>query len=81
MTNPITMHLDVIVCDGAEDAIAKGFNWADDANVSPIEVEKVVVVRGGMESGRASVDFVLRDGTGKRFVFMVTHALLQSIPG
>jgi len=79
--NPIHQHLSITVCDGAADAIAKGFNWADDASVHPIEVERVIVVRGGMESGRASVDFVLRDGTGKRFVFMVTRALLQSIPG
>lgn len=81
MTDPIHHHLSITVCNGADDAIAQGFNWAEQPDVQPIEVEKVVVVRGGMESGRASVDFVLRDAEGRRFVFMVTRALLQSIPG
>lgn len=81
MTNPIHTHLSVTVCDGADDAVSKGFDWANQPDVKPIEVEQVVVVRGGMESGRASVDFVLKDESGKRYVFMVTRALLQSIPG
>jgi len=81
MTDPIHRHLSIAVCDGADDAIKQGFNWAEQPDVQPIEVEQVVVVRGGMESGRASVDFVLRDANGQRYVFMVTRALLQSIPG
>lgn len=81
MTDTVTRHLAVSICDGAADAIAKGFNWTDQPDVKPIEVEQVVVVRNGMESGRASVDFVLKDASGQRFVFMVTRSLLQSIPG
>ncbi|GAC1664453.1 MAG: hypothetical protein PVS3B2_00100 [Candidatus Dormibacteraceae bacterium] len=81
MTDPIHRHLSITLCPSVEDAIAQGFNWAEQTDVKPIEVEKVVVVRGGMESGRASVDFVLRDASGQRYVFMVTRALLQSIPG
>ncbi|MGN6518541.1 MAG: hypothetical protein ACTHK2_03850 [Dokdonella sp.] len=81
MTNPIHNRLSIAICDGVDDAVARGFNWAAQPDVRPIEVEQVVVVRGGMESGKASVDFVLRDETGRRFVFMVTRELLRSLPG
>ncbi len=81
MINPIHKHLSITVCDDADDAIKQGFDWAEQPDVQPIEIEKVIVVRGGMKPGRASVDFVLRDAEGKRHVFMVTRALLQSIPG
>ena len=32
------------------------------------------------KSGKPTVDFLLEDDTGQRFVFMVTGALLKSIP-
>jgi len=79
--NPIHRHLAITICADADDAIKQGFNWAEQPDVKPIEVEKVIVVRGGMESGRASVDFVLKDENGQRYVFMVTRALLATIPG
>ena len=46
----------------------------------PIEVKQVVVVRNGTERGKPTVDFVLEGETGQKFVFMVTGALLKSIP-
>ena len=46
----------------------------------PIEVKEVVVVRRGTEAGRPTVDFVLEDDSGQRFVFMITGNLLKSIP-
>lgn len=84
MTDPVNsvhQHLAITICADAQDAIEQGFNWSADANVHPIEIEKVVVVRNGTNQGNATVDLVLRDGTGKRFVCMVTRRLLQSIPG
>jgi hypothetical protein len=81
MTNPIHNQLAVTICNDATDAIAQGFNWATATPpVKPIEVKKVVVVRNGTQAGNATVDFVLEDQTGQRFVFMVTGALLKSIP-
>ena len=79
MTNPIHNHLEVTVCDDAEDAVSKGFNYAKDGT-KPIEVKKVVVVRKGTQGGNPTVDFLLEDETGQRFVFMVTGNLLKSIP-
>lgn len=80
MTNPIHNHLSVTVCADADDAVAKGFNWASDQSVKPIEVKQVVVVRDGTVGSNSTVDFVLEDETGQKFVFMVTGALLKSIP-
>lgn len=81
MTNPIHNHLSITICDDAQDAIAQGFNWgASEPPVKPIEVKKVVVVRKGTEGGNPTVDFMLEDETGQRFVFMVTGALLKCIP-
>lgn len=81
MVNPLHNHLDVTICADAADAIAQGFNWREaDPAVKPIEVQKVVVVRNGTQAGNATVDFVLQDETGQRFVFMITGNLLKSLP-
>lgn len=81
MTNPIHQHLSVTICENAADAIAQGFNWCEaQPAVKPIEVKQVVVVLNGTEAGKPTVDFVLQDETGQQFVFMVTGALLKSIP-
>lgn len=81
MTNPLHNHLSIIICEDAKDAIEQGYDyntWRPD--VKPIEVEKVVVVRKGTQQGNPTVDFVLRDGSGQTFVFMVTGNLLKTIP-
>ena len=81
MTNPLTQHLAITICDDADDAVAKGFDWKTaDPPVLPIEVKQVVVVRNGTEAGHPTVDFVLEDATGQRFMFMITGRLLKSIP-
>lgn len=78
--NGIHSNLNVVVCTGADDAITKGFNWAEVPGVKPIRIEKVVVVRNGTQAGHATVDFLLQDESGQQFVFMVTSKLLKSIP-
>ena len=81
MTNPIHNHLSIAICEDASDAIARGFNWVTATPpVKPIEVKQVVVVRKGTQAGNATVDFVLEDESGQRFVFMVTGNLLKTIP-
>lgn len=81
MTNPIHNSLSITICEDADDAIVKGFNWsAEKPAIKPIEVKNVVVVRKGTVGGKSTVDFLLEDETGQQFVFMVTGALLKSIP-
>ena len=81
MANPIHSHLSVAICTDDADAVANGYDWnAAEPAVLPIEIKKIVVVRKGTEGGNATVDFLLQDHTGQRYVFMVTGNLLKSIP-
>lgn len=81
MVNPITTHLNIAIVQDADDAIKNGYDWSShEPAVKPVEVKKVVVVRSGTESGKPTVDFVVEDDNGQRYVFMVTGALLKTIP-
>lgn len=71
-------RLDVVMCEDAEDAVSKGFKY--DHPIKAVEIEKVVVVLNGTESGRTTVDLLLHDQDGNQFVVMVTGNLLKSIP-
>ncbi|MFM9922716.1 hypothetical protein VLK31_06980 [Variovorax sp. H27-G14] len=74
-------HLSVVVCEDADDAIAQGFDYASQGDkFKPIEIEKAVVIQHGTQAGKPTVDLVLFDQTGQRFVVMLTGALLKSIP-
>lgn len=74
-------HLSVTLCWDAADAIARGFDYAAQGDkFKPMEIETAVVVANGTESGRPTVDLVLIDQTGQRYVVMLTGALIKSIP-
>jgi hypothetical protein len=75
----IMQQLDVVICKDAEDAVSQGFLYTPE-NFTPVEIDKVVVVRNGTEAGHSTVDLVLKDEDGKQFVVMVTGNLLKSIP-
>ena len=74
----IMQHLNLHICEDADDAIAKGHIYRE--GIKPIEIDKVVVVRSGTEAGNSTVDLVLKDQEGNTFVVMVTGNLLKSIP-
>lgn len=89
MVNPLHNHLDIAIVNDAAEACTKGFDYnannakaaaAGQAPIQPIEVKQVLVVRCGTESGKSTVDFILENEIGERYVFMVTGALLKSIP-
>ena len=71
--------LDVTVCEDGEDAASKGFVYTD-GDYKAVEIDKVVVVRNGTVEGNSTVDLVLKDADGNKFVVMVTGFLLKSIP-
>lgn len=72
--------LKVIICNDADDAVKNGHTYNRDEGYMPVEVEKVVVVRNGTVEGNSTVDLVLVDEKGNKFVVMVTGKLLKSIP-
>ncbi len=77
--NPLTTTLTIDVCKDASDAVRKGYFYRPPIFKS-IQVEKIVVVQNGTEGKNHTVDFVLQDETGQKYVFMITGALLRSIP-
>ncbi len=70
--------LNIVVCKDADDAINKGYLYRD--GFSAVEIEKVVVVQNGTQGGNSTVDLILVDEKGNRYVTMLTGALLKSIP-
>jgi hypothetical protein len=79
MSFGLMRHLNLVVCESPEEAVEKGFKYSDETHTL-VNVENVVIVRNGMQSGAASVDFVMEDKDGNKYVFMVTGNLLKSIP-
>jgi hypothetical protein len=75
----IMQSLKVAIVQDGEEAIEKGFNYAD-GEYKAVEITQVVVVRNGTESGKSTVDFVMQDEDGNKFVVMLTGTLLKSIP-
>lgn len=76
----IMNHLDIHICKDADDAVAKGHVYDQKDGYKMVEISKVVVVNKGTEEGNATVDLVLRDEAGNKFLVMVTGNLLKSIP-
>jgi hypothetical protein len=73
-------HLSVRICSSFEDAVAQGFVYAS-PEFTKLELKQAVVVRGGTVEGNSTVDMICEDENGKKYVFMVTRNLIQSIPG
>jgi len=74
----VMQHLDVVVCKDADEATQKGYVYRD--GIKAVEIDKVVVVREGTQAGNSTVDLILKDEQGNKFVVMVTGNLLKSIP-
>lgn len=73
-------ELKITICKNASDATRQGFFYREPVYKS-MQIEQVVVVQHGTESGKPTVDLVLVDpATGQKYVAMITGALLKSIP-
>lgn len=80
MTFGVMSHLSVHICEDADDAVKKGHIYHRSEGFKVVEIDKVVVVRQGTVEGNSTVDLVLRDEHGNKFVVMVTGNLLKTIP-
>lgn len=74
----VMQHLKVAICKDADDAIQKGYLYREP--IKGIEITEVVVVQQGTEGQNSTVDLLLQDEHGNKFVVMLTGALLKSIP-
>lgn len=75
----ITQALGVHVVDDAHEATRQGHFYRPPV-FKPLQIEKVVVVKRGTQSGKSTVDLVFVDEHGQKYVTMLTGALLRSIP-
>lgn len=75
----IQTSLDIAICRDAQEAREKGFVYSE-PEYEPIQIAKVVVVRNGTVGGNDTVDLVLCDERGQKYVCMITGALIKSIP-
>ena len=76
----IMNQLNIHICKDADDAVEKGHVYDQKDGYKMVEISKVVVVNKGTEEGNSTVDLVLRDEAGNKFLVMVTGNLLKSIP-
>ncbi len=79
MSFGITQTLSLDICENAEDAVRKGYKYKS-PEYKPINISKVVVVKNGTEGGNSTVDLILEDASGQKFVTMITGKLLSAIP-
>lgn len=75
----VIQHLDVVLCKDAQEAIDRGFQYRL-PEYKAVQIEQVVVVQNGTEGGNSTVDLVMKDEAGNKFVVMITGNLLKSIP-
>jgi hypothetical protein len=75
----IMNHLSVTLCADAEDAVAKGYDYKG-KNITPVTVKEIVVIRNGTVGENATLDFLMEDQDGNRYMFMVTGNLIKSLP-
>ena len=70
--------LTVKVFETAEEASAAGYVYR--APITGLTLKEAVVVRQGTVEGNPSVDLILEDAQGNKFVALVKGRLLKMIP-
>lgn len=75
----VMTSMKVAVVEDAAEAIEQGFNYTD-GDYKAVEIVQAIVVRNGTEAGRPSVDFILQDEDGNKYVVLLTGALLKALP-
>lgn len=76
---PATTSLEISIVDDAEEAVAKGHDYKA-PEFTGLRIDGAVIVRKGTNEGNSTVDFVLVDATGKKYVTMITGKLLKALP-
>jgi hypothetical protein len=74
-----TYILNISICEDAKDAARQGFFYREPVYQGAM-LERAVVVKDGMQSGKSSVDLIFRDKNGQAFVAIISSELLASIP-
>lgn len=73
-TNPNVLTIEI--CDSPDKA--PHYN-RDHVDIRAADLTKAVIVRNGMQSGKATVDFQFRSNDGAEFVAMLTGQLVKQL--
>lgn len=73
----ISQSASFVVCKDGEDAANKGFVY--NKEYKRLKIDKFVVVQRGTQKGNATVDIVLVDEEGNKYVTMTTANLLRTM--
>ena len=77
IVNGLNNSINLVICDGAQDAIDKGYDYNTwEPKPKPLNIDKTVLVHGGMQSGAPSYDLVLVDEQGNKYLTVITGNLL-----
>ena len=71
--------LNIRIFDNAAEAIAEKFVYSTPEYIG-VTLKQAVVVRQGTVEGNSTVDLILEDEKGQKYVAMVTGNLLRSVP-
>lgn len=72
--------LSILAFPNAEEAEAHGFNYNEwDTKPTPATIERAVLVMNGTQEGNPTVDFILTDAAGNKYVTMITAKLLAAL--
>lgn len=75
----ITNGLIVAVCKDSSDAIHKGYFYRKPV-YQPLRLDTAVVVKNGTQAGNSTVDLVMVDEHGQKYVVLISSKLLATIP-
>lgn len=79
MTYGLQKDIPVSICKDARDAAMRGFDYAAGEDYKPIRITQAVVVQDGTVTNQPTVDFILQDESGQKFVVMMTGNLLNMV--
>lgn len=74
---PIMQQLSICIAKDAADAVQQGHIYHE--GYIPVKLDHVVLVKDGTVEHNPTVDFVMEDGSGAKYVFMITGALIEML--
>jgi hypothetical protein len=74
---PLMQQLSICIAKDAADAVAQGHVYHE--GYIPVKLDHVVLVKDGTVEHNPTVDFVMEDASGAKYVFMITGALIEML--
>jgi len=75
----LTRAITITIYKDSQEAADEGCVYSE-SNFKSVVLKQVVVVKKGTEAGNSTVDLILEDEEGNKYVTLVTSRILKSIP-